>query len=441
MAMRFIQDKKLEGRTFGVFSKCDQTSCRDVLRALVLNEPCDDGETAEVLGRVALRSWVTCMLKAPNEKHLQTHNFERLFLQSQREQEFFEHGGPDLKCLVEKECAGIPCLVRNLEEAYSNYLHSTWKAGAMGKVLQKLEDKEVEFTELGVVEETEAKNQLAKQEVEKRFSDDGPDAPVKQLYLEFRETILKSMRQRAQEVLMRLTNGEVDACSQGERLNQIREALKTELLAPVQRVSEHFLDHLKSILEAEIPLEKEPSIAAAAGSYCMQTCQYVRRRYFGKSAPQKQELRRILKGTPFIQLCRYKAFTDAVMQKCKNLFEEQEDLMKKKAVWLASRFTDVDSPWLHCTATSIACPDERMKEFIERAEAMFLRLLPTPSQLKKLPDNLDVGVATEEFQKKADSLKDELKKIKLARDGIKRALFTEEEFGQFVSSFQTERSG
>ena len=87
MAMTFVSEINLATRTFGVFSKTDQTSDTEVLCALVLGEDTSQGETPQDLGQVSLVSWVACMLKAPeeNSQRLETHNFERLFLQSRNE--------------------------------------------------------------------------------------------------------------------------------------------------------------------------------------------------------------------------------------------------------------------------------------------------------------------------------------------------------------------
>ena len=55
MALSLVQKKQLQKRTIGVFSKCDEISQKDVLRALVMNEPLD-GDSPETLGGVELKS-------------------------------------------------------------------------------------------------------------------------------------------------------------------------------------------------------------------------------------------------------------------------------------------------------------------------------------------------------------------------------------------------
>ena len=55
MALSLVQEKQLQKRTIGVFSKCDEILQKDVLRALVMNEPLE-GDSPQVLGGVELKS-------------------------------------------------------------------------------------------------------------------------------------------------------------------------------------------------------------------------------------------------------------------------------------------------------------------------------------------------------------------------------------------------
>ena len=65
-AMRFVYANKLEARTIGVFSKCDQVQDFDILKSLMTGEKTDDGDTAGSIGAVPLaKGWVATMLKPP----------------------------------------------------------------------------------------------------------------------------------------------------------------------------------------------------------------------------------------------------------------------------------------------------------------------------------------------------------------------------------------
>lgn len=146
MTMKFIQDKQLQSRTIGVFSKCDQTASTDVLRALVTDEYLFEDCSAEALGAVKVKSWIACMLKPPSQKYLHTHNFERLFVQARQELAFFQESEDEhLRALADKNRAGIISLVQDMEKQYLEYLHKTWKEPTMRKILDKLDERVFEF--------------------------------------------------------------------------------------------------------------------------------------------------------------------------------------------------------------------------------------------------------------------------------------------------------
>ena len=220
MAMSFVQEKQLQERTFGVFSKCDQTTDTDVLKALVLNQPTSQGDKPDELGHVPLKSWVACMLKPPRENpdRLKVHSFERLFQQTQNEKKFFGSSDDDnLKSLSSEKRAGIACLVHQLEEGYSNYLHKSWKEPAMAKILKKLDEKEAEFKDLGVVDDKA--QALADTEVKKRLNADHED--VKKLYAEFKKKHLSALRSKMQGHLNNLTKQEHEVCKLRQSLCQM----------------------------------------------------------------------------------------------------------------------------------------------------------------------------------------------------------------------------
>jgi hypothetical protein len=64
-AMAFIEREGLAARTFGVFSKCDQVTDPDLLRALITGCDTSDGDSAKDMGAVALeKGWIACMVGA-----------------------------------------------------------------------------------------------------------------------------------------------------------------------------------------------------------------------------------------------------------------------------------------------------------------------------------------------------------------------------------------
>ena len=177
MTMRYIIEHGLEAKTIGVFSQCDQTQDHDVLKALVLNAKTELGEDPETLGYVQLKSWIATMLQPPTDPVFQTHNFERLCMQQREEDRFFEGGSQKLRELRARKRAGI-ChgLVPLLEKEYSDYLNTTWKDGAMMKIVEKKIEIELQIQLIGTVEGSQ-RDDLAKQEIDRRFA-----GPLENLY-------------------------------------------------------------------------------------------------------------------------------------------------------------------------------------------------------------------------------------------------------------------
>merc|ERR1719245_2239309 len=146
-----------------------------------------EGDTPEMLGAVKLaKGWVATMLKPPNGRMFDVHNFERILIQQGNDANFFASDETYDK-LMHEDYAGIAALVGRLEKECHDYLNTTWKEGAMKKVLEKLEEKEFELKLLGVVIEEDEKDRLAKLEVERRL---GPNSPVTDLYKRFTGEVL-----------------------------------------------------------------------------------------------------------------------------------------------------------------------------------------------------------------------------------------------------------
>ena len=415
MAMTFVSENNLATRSFGVFSKSDQTSDTEVLCALVLGENTSQGETPQELGQVSLVSWVACMLKAPveNSQRLQTHNFERLFLQSRKEAEFFDTKDDNMRRLVKEHRAGIPCLVQSLEKGYKDYLHRTWGVQAMEKVLAKLRVKEAEFKELGVVDD--GAPALAQAEVKKRLDAENQD--VKKLYSDFINQFLKGLSVNLEKDIQDFVNRDHQVCSLKESLSNLQEKLEAKCDEMTAKVLQHFRRELNRILQAETQRKH---------------------RIIGKCNPRAlwRAVREIIRNNDFIQINRYPIYTRALDEKLHALLQESVEQIRWDSHSLIAFLVDVKCPWLEFTvnepgtAVKIACDP---KTFLERIKVVFICSLPSPVDLQNAAVEVKLADSSvsKEFSQKANDLKEELQKICSARDGLSNALFTKEELEQF----------
>ena len=421
MAMTFVSENNLATRSFGVFSKTDQTSDTEVLRALVLGESTSQGETPQDLGQVSPMSWVACMLKAPveveNSQMLETNNFERLFLQSRKEAEFFKSKDDNMRRLVNKHRAGIPSLVQRLEKGYKDYLHETWGVQAMNKILAKLRVKEAEFKELGVVDD--GAPALAQAEVKRRLEAESAD--VKKLYSDFTNQFLKELSIKLEKIIQDFVKREHQVCSLKESLSNLQTQLAAKCYVTTNDVLQHFRSELKRILEAETQRKH---------------------RITGKRNPLAlfRAVGEIICNKDFIQINRYPTYTTALDEKLYALLQQSvKQIWEESYSLIASLVCVKRSPWLEFTVNEpgtdvkIACD---LKTFLQRISVVFLCGLPSPSDLQKaaVEVKLDDSSASKEFSQKAGDLKVELQKICSARDGLSNALFTKEELKQFEAA-------
>lgn len=292
MAVNFIQEKKLNHRTFGVFSKCDHVADTEILRALVLNENTSQSETPEELGQVSLKSWVACMLGPPKEgwDHLQGHNFERLFKQTSNEMDFFCQGDVHMKALVKAKKAGIPCLVQSLEKGYCDYLHKSWKNTAMKKILKKLELKESEFQDLGVVDH--GAQRLAGVEVGKRLG--AENAQIADLYKLFMDDHVKPLCDNVEKELTDMAEKEYEIVQLKRSILQLEESLQGKCESTAAAVVGCFVGRLGEIVTADIQRRTRITVKSAPAALFRGLCE-------------------IMQNREFIQLSRYPVFTNAVI--------------------------------------------------------------------------------------------------------------------------------
>lgn len=109
--------------------------------------------------------------------------------------------------------------------------------------------------------------------------------------------------------------------------------------------------------------------------------------------------------------------------------------VRKDLKTLISGLAAIDSPWLHPSFQqgSLVKIVVDTGKFLDRVKTAFLRNLPSPDDLKAAANEVEIGVSSQESLEKAQELKDELEKICRARDGLRSALFNEEELHQFES--------
>lgn len=345
MAVGFIKDKGLENRTLGVFSKCDQTADADVLRALALHENTAEGDSPEVLGSVRLQNWVACMLKPPEEEVLNVHNFERILTQRRDEAQFFK-SDPELRCLMNRGAAGIGALIQHSEKQYYSYLSTTWKAGAMRKLLEKLHETEFQLSMLGVVKPAD-RDELAKREVQRRM---GPGSPVATLYDKY---LLDSVRgelcANLRAALVHLeAGGEAstvwEASILREELDKVKGGVRGAMAGILLKVESHWVELLRDVLTAENKVHEDAETSLV--NIMTECVSGIHLFFFGEGLPKKT-MKRELEEKPVIQLSHYREFTDAIMEKCKVLYREAVSSLEKDMDQLIERLVDIDSPWLH----------------------------------------------------------------------------------------------
>ena len=139
-AIKFIQDKGLQDRTIGVFTKADG-SPPDQLRSFITGEACaetydeDDGSIrkASEIGAVPLTNgWITTMLRPLSSSreevmYFTLHTLERVKKIENEEKLFFGDGRePILRDLYDRGLAGTNALATRLMEKYYEHVRTTW---------------------------------------------------------------------------------------------------------------------------------------------------------------------------------------------------------------------------------------------------------------------------------------------------------------------------
>jgi hypothetical protein len=440
LAMRFTIQKNLQSRTLGVFTKCDQSADVDAMCAVATGGVSADGDSAESLGGVDLeKGWVMTMLKPSPEPEFAVHNFERIFRQQNEDHAFFSSTAFDK--IRDRKVSGIDALVERLEQWYSKYLNTTWKTNAMRKVLEKLHEKEFELKMLGVVPETTEKDSLARQEVERRM---GLASPVKKMYHDF---IAQKLYGRILGLVQRVAESVYEPLVwEGYDVNEKLEGVKNMIISGISEIAAEvqtfWVGRIREILTAECKVETDNdsqsvNVSLAFGGMTLN--------WFGSSQP-KRAIQRAIRQQPFIQLSQYTEFTDAIISKCQAMYEEREEHLSKQGAQIAKQFVETGSPWLTFEADRTDGSNELKVKPIVKESAFgdalfceFLRVIPSLKDLQSIHFGVTVGTETGAAIQRHEELREEIRKIISARDGIRRALSIDDaEFATLQASFDAE---
>lgn len=438
--MKFISEEGLQDRTFGIFSKCDQNSDADVLRALALNESTEDDEPAESLGGVKLcNGWVATMQKLPPGEHFKYHNYERMYIQQKQEAEWFQTPDtPERKQhwprLVEKNSAGIADLVPRVQNMYLRNLQVVWKEHAMLQILEKEADTELRLRLLGVEEDEEEKKKLAKQEVQRRL---GSNSEVtKKMYNSFVAKVLNT--DVVKQVRENLAEFAVGKCCPGHTFPKLLQQTKENLFELMELVllqmDACMVTPVKDILVAKSELCKD-----GLCDFNIQTASL--RLYSTGTCSSQWEVQEKLKAEPIIQLCHYKDYGDRIMKKHTDMLNERKRRLRESLETLINRLVDVDSsPYLEVAsafldqkANELDYTDSRViisckcKQFVDAFLRCCLQHVPHPDQLQDLYEDISVGCETQKAREAFNRLKDELGLVVRAKESIIRALAIEHE--------------
>eukprot|EP00434_Breviolum_minutum_P041419 symbB.v1.2.036843.t1/scaffold5297.1/size28705/1 len=440
--MEFIMEKGLQDRTFGIFSKCDENSDADVLRALTLNEKTEeDDEPAVTLGGVELpNGWVTTMQKPPNGEHFKYHNFERMYLQQKQEAEWFQN--PDLperkqhwQRLVEKKTAGIADLVPRVQKMYLAHLQSFWKEHAMLQIFEKEASTEFHLSMLGIVEDKEERKLLAKEEVQRRL---GPDSMVtKQMYKSFvAEVLHKTVVNKVREILADFAVGQrCEGFEVPRLLSKKKEELQQLLGDVVAKMEACMVTEVGDILEAKSELCKDDpcDFNIKTGSL---------RLYHPGVYKSQWDVQERLKAKPIIQLCHFRDYLCEIMKNHCKMLEKAKARLRESVEKLIDRLVsrDFPSPYLEVTSSFLSQNDGnadytdscviiscKIKQFLDDVLTRCYEHLPHPDRLQELYKDTPVGSETKDAKEECNRLKEELRLVRKAKDSVIRALAIEDE--------------
>ena len=133
-----------------------------------------------------------------------------------------------------------------------------------------------------------------------------------------------------------------------------------------------------------------------------------------------------LEEEPIVDLSSFPEFTEAIIEKCRELFKTAEaDLLWSLGSMIDELFDVTRSRFLtfksvqECAEIEIRCS---IPQFVEKMIAVLVVLMPTPKMLETIHTGVSVGQEEEAVKEKRAKLDEEIKKIERARDGIVKAL-------------------
>jgi len=424
-AVTYLKKRKLEPRTFGVFSQCDEAGKHtpDVLKSLVLGVPTNKGSSAGSIGHVALeRGWFCTMLAPLDESdYYECHSYERLYTQKNNEITFFsgEQTDPNLRELFDKRKAGVSALVGSLTAEYHRHLHSTWMPSAMKKVLRALEEKSFECDMLGVkISHTDKLMEVASAEVRRRLGQ------VATATLRSRFVTDKVCDQLYKEVLQSLghardTSWESDCFE--EHLDHLTSPVLLIFDTFLKESVDTWVDDIRQLLSAVTRLKELSDVSA----WSVET---VAARVVLEFLPAqtKRETYRSIKDNPPFQLSQYKQYADALATRCRELFMEAATDIKNEVQRLCQLLRNSESKWMDArldftdsTRVTISCDVEG---FANTLTTLFFRKWPSLDSLARLLNEVPVGLEDNWAIERRCTLDAEIKNIEAARDGIRNAL-------------------
>ena len=440
-AMEFVVDSGLADKTFGVFSKADQlTAETDILRSLMTGVPTADGDAAGDVGHVDLGGgWVVSTLKPPAPAaYFDVHSYERLFLQKQRESEYFaETDDAILRELNAQGLCGVGALVRRLEERYNEYLHTTWKDGTIHKILERLEDLHFQRNLLGA--DAGAKETLARDELLRRLGDPSIyKAAMAKVSLYFDGALKTGIEGLAAKTIRAENINEV--------LAEFRKAVDAQLGAALAGAEMAWLVTLAGLLTAEVNAEP------ADGGYTLLVGLAGAKRFFSsmfgfEGGASRRAITKAIEARPFVQLSNYPDYTEAAVDASRAAFLDARRAILEDATAMVFDLTSsrgLSERWFRLVPNAARDAVQVELEsggFIDKLLSIVMRHMPSPKTLAPRMSAIALGAESEAVVGRRLALCKEIDDVHRALEGVVDALeISAEELAAFRAAHAGEPS-
>lgn len=416
--IKFLKDKNLLEKTFGVFTKFDifhQGSYKK-LEGWVTGKNSSGGDA---YGYVELGGgWTVTTIKAPDHldpEYYTVHSIERLNIQKAKEREYFQTH-KFLESLGDAKPCGVASLVAKIEPAHDKLLHGDFKVFTVTKICKTLQVYDYDLKMLGNVglsDEVE-KNNMARAEVKRRLGLVLPDIGLK-----FRNEFLKGKMNQFLDLLT-TRQGKVLKC---EELKVDLDLLENEItilfLDSISDLPSLWIEEIKDILTKKIVEKKTDNVfnlgfAGMIGNF------------FPAQVSTKMGLFNAIQRTPVFQLCAYQDYTTRIIEQCVLLLEESVCLIRDHVLALIKRCFSLEVPdWLklvHSEDYSSATVTLNLPNFSNAIASAFILHAASQSSLAESYLNVEVGGMNPQQLKECQDLEINIKKLKNARDGVIGAL-------------------